>query len=135
VVSRDATSKYDFGVAVAHRFGLDESLITPTPVAASGLKAPRSPNLTLRTDKLAAALYQSNEDIVNTKITEFSPPARSWEEKGEMQRSCGHNKVALKGMRGVLPSWQESLERFYELYRSGYPQMLKQLAVASTADF
>ena len=51
-----ATSKYDFGLAVARRFGLDESLIAPTPVADSGLKAARSPNLTLRTDKLAAAL-------------------------------------------------------------------------------
>jgi dTDP-4-dehydrorhamnose reductase len=100
VVSRDATSKYDFGVAVARRFGLDENLITPTSVVASGLKAPRSPNLTLRTDKLGAALG-------------------------------GCSQLAVSS----LTSWRESLERFYELYRSGYPQMLKQLAVASTADF
>jgi dTDP-4-dehydrorhamnose reductase len=107
VVSREATSKYDFGVAVARRFGLDESLITPTPIAVSGLRAPRSPNLTLRTDKLRTALAQ---------ISELSPPSHPWGEKG--------------GMRGELPSWQEGLERFYELYRSGYPQMLKQMAVA-----
>jgi dTDP-4-dehydrorhamnose reductase len=92
VVSRDATSKYDFGVAVARRFGLDESLIAPTRVAASGLQAPRSPNLILRVDKLAAAL----------------------------------------GVHaGELPSWQEGLEKFYELYRSGYPQMIKRLLVAA----
>jgi len=97
VVSREATSKYDFGVAVARRFGLGESLITPTPVTASGLKATRSPNLILRTDKLAAAL---------------GAHFKEWE----------------------LPSWQEGLERFYELYRSGYPQMLKQLAVSSATD-
>jgi dTDP-4-dehydrorhamnose reductase len=100
VVSREATSKYDFGVAVARRFGLDEGLITPTPVAASGLQAPRSPNLTLRTDKLAAALGRRGDQY--------------------------HPDSAL------LPSWQEGLERFFELYRSGYPQMLKQLAVFHT---
>jgi dTDP-4-dehydrorhamnose reductase len=118
VVSREATSKYDFGVAVARRFGLDENLITPTPVAASGLRAPRSPNLTLRTDKVRTALAH---DI---QISELSPPSRPWGEKGETQRR------SVRGMRGELPSWQEGLERFYELYRSGYPQMLRQLAVA-----
>jgi dTDP-4-dehydrorhamnose reductase len=89
VVSREATSKYNFGVAVARRFGLDEGLISPTPVAASGLQAPRSPNLTLLTDKLTAE---------------------------------------LGGGTFQLPSWEEGLERFYELYCHGYPQMLKKLA-------
>ena len=56
VVSRDCTSKYDFGVQIARRFGLDESLITPTSVERAGLKAARSPRLTLRTDKLSQAL-------------------------------------------------------------------------------
>lgn len=87
VVSRTATSKYDFGVAVARRFGLDENLITPALVAASGLKAARSPNLNLRTVRLQAALGEE-----------------------------------------TLPSWQEGLARFYELYRRGYPQMLKAFA-------
>jgi dTDP-4-dehydrorhamnose reductase len=88
VVSREATSKYDFGLAVARRFGLDASLIAPTQVADSGLKAARSPNLTLRTDKLAAI---------------------------------------LGAHRGGIPSWQEGLERFFELYQQGYPQMLHKL--------
>jgi dTDP-4-dehydrorhamnose reductase len=92
VVSREATSKYNFGLAVARRFGLDESLIAPTQVADSGLKAARSPNLTLRSAKLAAALDTHHAGI---------------------------------------PSWQEGLERFYELYQQGYPQRLRQLAVAS----
>jgi dTDP-4-dehydrorhamnose reductase len=60
VVSRQATSKYHFGVAVARRFGLDEGLITPTRVTDSGLQAPRSPNLTLRTEKLATAINQNS---------------------------------------------------------------------------
>lgn len=56
VVSSQNISKYEFGLAIARRFGLDENFITPTSVAAAGLKAARSPNLTLRTDKLSTAL-------------------------------------------------------------------------------
>jgi dTDP-4-dehydrorhamnose reductase len=56
VVSSEALSKYDFGVRLAHRFDLDTNLISPTSVREAGLKARRSPNLSLRTDKLAEAL-------------------------------------------------------------------------------
>jgi dTDP-4-dehydrorhamnose reductase len=56
VFASDAMSKYDFGVAVAEKFGLDASLITPTAVADSGLKAARSPNLIMSTHKLSTAL-------------------------------------------------------------------------------
>lgn len=55
-VSSECITKYEFGVAIARRFGLDEALIVPASVAAGGLKAARSPHLTLRTDKLAQAL-------------------------------------------------------------------------------
>jgi dTDP-4-dehydrorhamnose reductase len=55
VVSSESLSKYEFGVRLAHRFDLDPNLIHPTSVKQSGLKATRSPNLSLRTDKLAAA--------------------------------------------------------------------------------
>lgn len=58
VVSSQHTSKYAFGVEIARRFGLDAGLISPASVAQVGLKAARSPNLTLRTDKLASALGQ-----------------------------------------------------------------------------
>ena len=110
VVSPAAASKYEFGVAIARRFGLDESLVTPTGVAASGLKAPRSPNLTLRTDKLRAALFHRVEDTGDMNVAQPS---------------------YIRGIKGELPSWQEGLVRFYELYQSGYPQMLKQLLVAA----
>ncbi len=63
VVSRECTTKYEFGVRIARRFGLDESLITPSSVAEAGLKAVRSPKLTLRTDKLAAALGEPPPDL------------------------------------------------------------------------
>jgi dTDP-4-dehydrorhamnose reductase len=52
VVSSECTSKYAFGVEIARRFDLDEGLVMPTSVHQGGLKAPRSPNLTLRADKL-----------------------------------------------------------------------------------
>jgi dTDP-4-dehydrorhamnose reductase len=63
VVSRECISKYEFGVAIAHRFGLDASLIEAVSVQQGGLKAARSPNLTLRTDKLAAALGYPPPDL------------------------------------------------------------------------
>jgi len=56
VVSRESVTKYDFGIALAHQFGLDSKLITPTPVTQSDLKAARSPKLTLRCDKLTREL-------------------------------------------------------------------------------
>jgi dTDP-4-dehydrorhamnose reductase len=56
VVSPECLSKYEFGLRVAGKFGLDASLITPTSVERGGLLAARSPNLTLRTDKLAHSL-------------------------------------------------------------------------------
>lgn len=56
VVSRDCISKYDFGLSIAHKFGFNESLISPTSVEQGGLKAARSPNLTLNTHKLSTAL-------------------------------------------------------------------------------
>lgn len=52
VLSRDSLSKYDFGVAIARRFGFDPELISPTSVKDAGLEAARSPNLTLKVDKL-----------------------------------------------------------------------------------
>ena len=55
-VSSESISKYAFGVAIANRFGLDASLITPTSWKEGGLTARRSPNLTLSTKKLATAL-------------------------------------------------------------------------------
>lgn len=56
VVGAQPMSKYDFGVAIANKFGLDDRLITPASVSEGGLKAARSPNLTLSTKKLVRAL-------------------------------------------------------------------------------
>lgn len=56
VVSPECLSKYDFGLRLAQRFDLDSSLIQPTSVKQAGLKAYRSPNLDLSSDKLSRAL-------------------------------------------------------------------------------
>lgn len=55
-VASECLSKYEFGRRVAAQFGLDDSLIQPTSVVHSGLKAARAPDLSLKTDKLAGAL-------------------------------------------------------------------------------
>jgi dTDP-4-dehydrorhamnose reductase len=52
VVSSECTSKYEFGMKIARKFGLDSGLISPKSVRDAGLEAARSPNLTLRNDKL-----------------------------------------------------------------------------------
>jgi dTDP-4-dehydrorhamnose reductase len=61
-VSRQPMSKYNFGCAVAKQFGLKENLVKPISVKDAGLKATRSLNLTLNTDKLARALGHALPD-------------------------------------------------------------------------
>jgi dTDP-4-dehydrorhamnose reductase len=57
-VGSECLSKYEFGLRIAQHFGLDERLIAPKSVQDAGLKAARSPNLTLKIDKLIHALGQ-----------------------------------------------------------------------------
>jgi dTDP-4-dehydrorhamnose reductase len=54
--SPKCASKYDFGVALARQFGLDDRLINPASISASNLKVVRSPRLMLCCDKLMQAL-------------------------------------------------------------------------------
>ena len=70
-VSSECLSKYEFGVRLARRFGLDEQPDQPYLGRAGGLKAARSPNLTLRTDKLAQALWASLSPDVSTGLERF----------------------------------------------------------------
>jgi dTDP-4-dehydrorhamnose reductase len=65
VVSATCLSKYDFGVALARQFGLNAKLIAPASVTDAGLKAARSPRLTLRAEKLARALGQPPPDVMS----------------------------------------------------------------------
>lgn len=54
--SKDSLSKYDFGLALAKRFCLDESLIIPVETAEGNLLTRRSLNLSANTTKLQNAL-------------------------------------------------------------------------------
>lgn len=57
VFSPTCTSKHDFGLAIANRFGFDEGLIEPVEVERSGLQVARSPRLTMRIDRLVDDLH------------------------------------------------------------------------------
>jgi dTDP-4-dehydrorhamnose reductase len=70
-VGRDCLSKYEFGVALARRFGFDTNLVVPSSVAQAGLKAARSPLLTLKSDKLTRALGSPPPDL-STSFRGFS---------------------------------------------------------------
>ncbi len=85
MVGPQIMSKYDFGQAIAEKFGFDPALISPASVNDAGLKAARSPNLTLCTDKLV--------------------------------RTLGHS----------LPDFSDGLQKFYDQYRHGFPELLKRL--------
>jgi dTDP-4-dehydrorhamnose reductase len=63
VVSSECSNKYEFGIRLAQLFGFEETLITPALVTQSGLTAARSPNLTLRADKLIDELGESTPGL------------------------------------------------------------------------
>jgi len=56
VFAGECLSKYEFGVRIARRFGLDAGLIAPVRVAQSGLTARRAPNLTMNIHKVSTDL-------------------------------------------------------------------------------
>ena len=70
LVGTQAMSKYQFGVEIARKFGLNESQIEPKSILASGLTARRSLNLHLSTNKLSTALGESLPHF-STGLEEF----------------------------------------------------------------
>lgn len=56
VVSSDHLTKYEFGVAIAKRFGFDANLVQPSVSVSGNGVAPRSLNLTLKTTNLVKVL-------------------------------------------------------------------------------
>jgi dTDP-4-dehydrorhamnose reductase len=83
VASSESLSKFAFGRMLARAFGFDEALISPASYTTAGLRAPRSPRLTLCCDRLADAL------------------------------GCS------------LPDQAQAMHRYVELYRQGYPDLLR----------
>ena len=65
VVSSECLTKYDFGVRIARIFGFNPDLISPASVLDSGLSAPRSPRLTLRSDKITRQLGEKTPGILS----------------------------------------------------------------------
>ena len=63
LVSPECMTKYDFGITIAQMFGFDPDQIEPVSVEDFGLKAARSPLLTLNTAKLSAALGHPLPDV------------------------------------------------------------------------
>jgi len=63
VVGPQPMNKYQFGVEVAKKFGLNESLISPESVEKSGLTAKRSHNLWLSVHKLSTDLGRPLPDF------------------------------------------------------------------------
>jgi dTDP-4-dehydrorhamnose reductase len=59
VFGSECLSKYDFGVRIARRFGLDPGLIAPVSVQAGGLDVARSLDLSMDVHKLSTDLGQS----------------------------------------------------------------------------
>ena len=70
VVGPQAMSKYQFGVEIARKFGLRESLISPQSVDKSSLTAHRSHNLWLSTHRLSTDLHQVMPDF-STGLDQF----------------------------------------------------------------
>jgi len=70
VVSSECLTKYEFGLRIARIFGFDPDLITPISVFNSGLNTPRSPRLTLRSDRLTRHLGENAPDI-NSGLQKF----------------------------------------------------------------
>ena len=78
-------SKYDFGVALARRFGFDPHLVRPTTVAEAALAAPRPRRLCLRNDRLRAALghaipdvYAGLDDLFRLLHAGYTQDLRAW---------------------------------------------------------
>lgn len=56
LVSSECLSKFAFAQLLAREFGFDETLVAPASYTSAGLRAPRSPRLSLCCDRLANAL-------------------------------------------------------------------------------
>jgi dTDP-4-dehydrorhamnose reductase len=63
VVAPQSISKYEFGVGLARAFGFNERLICPSSVHEAGLRAARSPKMTLSVAKLQKVFPKPLPDI------------------------------------------------------------------------
>jgi dTDP-4-dehydrorhamnose reductase len=88
-VGAQALSKYQFGIEIARKFRLNESLISPQSVDKSSLTARRSHNLWLSTHKLSTDLNMSLPEF-STGLDEFY----SQYQQGYPQKIRGYQQKA-----------------------------------------
>jgi dTDP-4-dehydrorhamnose reductase len=95
-VGAEAMSKYDFGLAIARRFGQDETLILPRSVEESDLAATRSHNLHLSINKLSTDLggpladFSTGLDEFYTEhVTDFPTRIRGYEDPKFWEAALG----------------------------------------------
>ncbi len=91
VVGPQAMTKYQFGIEIAHKFGLKASLISPQSVERAGLQATRAHNLWLSTHKVStelglefpdfstglSAFHAQYQQGYPQKLRSFQQPARA----------------------------------------------------------
>jgi len=64
--SRDSLSKYEFAIQIAKIFGFDDSLVTPSSIENSNLKAARGKNLSLDVSKLTSVLGKVGPSVLDS---------------------------------------------------------------------
>lgn len=89
-----ALSKYDFGVAIARQFGLDEALIEEANSADFGYQAARSPNLTMNVEKLSRALEIDLPDVHSGIKKLFEQKQLGYRQKLRMMHAEGKSQIA-----------------------------------------
>lgn len=95
VVGPQAMTKYQFGVEIARKFGLQERLIAPQLVDTSQLKARRSHNLWLSTNKISTELQLELPDF-STGLAAF----HAQYQLGYPQKIRSYQQAARAGISG-----------------------------------
>lgn len=91
VVAPQSISKYEFGVELARAFGFDQKLIRPSSVHEAGLRAARSPKMTLSVARLQKVLPKPLPDI-HQGLQRFVALYR----QGYPERLCSMNRDNLQ---------------------------------------
>lgn len=87
-------SKYEFGIAIAQQFGLDEQLIEKANSTVLGYQAARSPKLTMNIGKLQAALDGQVPDVYAGIKTLFEQQQSGYRQK--LQAMSGQDERQLE---------------------------------------
>ena len=95
-------SKYEFGLALARKFGLDDVLIAPDSVEMAGLPAPRAHNLNLSVHKLSTALGAPLPDFSTGLDTFFAQFAQGYPQRIRSYQQVSAGSPAVEPPAGTL---------------------------------